>query len=161
MNITFFVAGVPAPQGSKTSYGRGRIVDSADTGKVRNAGKMWSEAVRMEAIKAMAGRAPLEGPVRLTLIFHIKRPKSHMGARGDVKPRHASRWHTVRPDGSKIARRVEDAMSGVVYQDDSQIVHKTVAKVWTTSRAGVEITVETPIGIPTDDSGGTSPPPTP
>ena len=151
MNLTFFVAGVPAPQGSKTSYGRGRIVDSADTGKVKNAGKMWSEAVRMEAIKAMAGRAPLEGPVEVDMQFYLARPKHHYAATGRVKVKFLDAAHAIRPDRLKLARRVEDALTGVVYKDDAQAWGGDVWKFWTTGDPGVRISV----------TGGTSPPPTP
>jgi Holliday junction resolvase RusA-like endonuclease len=36
----------------------------------------------------------------------------------------------TRPDVLKLARAAEDALTGIVWRDDSQIVHETLAKVY-------------------------------
>jgi Holliday junction resolvase RusA-like endonuclease len=35
---------------------------------------------------------------------------------------------TVKPDLTKLLRAVEDALTGVVWRDDSQIIHQVVNK---------------------------------
>jgi Holliday junction resolvase RusA-like endonuclease len=39
-------------------------------------------------------------------------------------------WHTIRPDASNVLKAVEDALQGVVYRDDSQIVSVVVQKAY-------------------------------
>ena len=131
--IIFFVEGSPAPQGSKTHVGGGRLIESS-----RQVGP-WRDAVR---------RAAIEGPVYLVQVFALPRPKSHYGTgrnSGRVK-RGAPRRPPVRPDLDKLARAVGDALTGICYHDDAQIVNLCAAKYYVTpsgrlSAPGVEIRV--------------------
>ena len=73
---------------------------------------------------------PLIGPVRVSLVFFIERPKS-------VKREHPS----VRPDIDKLARAVLDGLTTAgVYSDDSQVVDLTASKVYGVP-AGVAVQV--------------------
>ena len=81
--ITITVHGRPAPQGSKSAFavrGKGGV----PTGRVaviessHDRVKSWRAAVLEAALAAAAGRQlPLDGPLRLGLIFALPRPKSH------------------------------------------------------------------------------------
>jgi Holliday junction resolvase RusA-like endonuclease len=55
----------------------------------------------------------------MSLVFLFPRPKS--------LPRRV-RHHTTRPDADNCAKAVKDALRGVVYRDDSQIVELFVSK---------------------------------
>lgn len=140
--ICFFAAGRPAAQGSKRHVGGGRLIESS-----RQVGP-WREIVRQAAVEAMAGRPPIEGPVYLVQVFALPRPKSHYGTgrnSGQVK-RGAPHRPPVRPDLDKLARAVGDALTGVCYHDDAQIVNLRAAKYYVTpsgrlSVPGVEIRV--------------------
>ena len=140
--ICFFAAGRPAAQGSKRHVGGGRLIESS-----RQVGP-WREIVRQAAVEAMAGRPPIEGPVYLVQVFALPRPKSHYGTgrnSGRVK-RGAPSRPPVRPDLDKLARAVGDALTGVCYHDDAQIVNLRAAKYYVTpsgrlSVPGVEIRV--------------------
>jgi crossover junction endodeoxyribonuclease RusA len=112
MRIT--VAGIPAPQGSKRHVGGGRMIEMS-----RAVGP-WREAVRAETQRAMAGKAPVAGPVYVTVIFGLPRPKS--------LPK--SQCHPVkRPDVDKLARAVLDGMTaGGAFADDSQVVRLRAEK---------------------------------
>lgn len=140
--IIFFVEGSPAPQGSKTHVGGGRLIESS-----RQVGP-WRDAVRRAAIEVMADRPPIEGPVYLVQVFALPRPKSHYGTgrnSGRVK-RGAPHRPPVRPDLDKLARAVGDALTGICYHDDAQIVNLCAAKYYVTpsgrlSAPGVEIRV--------------------
>ncbi len=54
---------------------------------------------------------PLLGALQVTAIFTFKRPKS-------VK----RRYHTVRPDTDNLLKALLDALNGVLYKDDCQVV---------------------------------------
>jgi Holliday junction resolvase RusA-like endonuclease len=75
---------------------------------------------------------PLNGPLLLELTFWTPRPKGHYGSgknAGQVRgsaPRHP----TVKPDLLKLARAVEDALSGIVYRDDAQITTEILQKAY-------------------------------
>lgn len=140
--ITFFAEGVPAPQGSKRHVGGGRLIESS-----RQVGP-WREIVRQAAITAMGDRPPIDGPVYLVQVFALPRPKSHYGtgrSSGQIK-RGAPHRPPVRPDLDKLARAVGDALTGVCYHDDAQVVNLCAAKYYVTpsgrlSVPGVEIRV--------------------
>jgi Holliday junction resolvase RusA-like endonuclease len=77
--------------------------------------KSWQQTVAEAASAAIQGHAfsILGGPVRLTVDFYLPRPKA---IRDKVVP------HTKKPDLDKLVRSVKDALSKVVWQDDSQVV---------------------------------------
>jgi crossover junction endodeoxyribonuclease RusA len=117
--ITFTVAGMaPAPQGSKRHVGKGVMVESCKTVKP------WRYLVSQAAIAT--GVPLMRGPVSLSVVFLFQRPKGHYGAKG-LKPS-APSFHMVRPDLSKVLRSTEDALTGVLYDDDSRIVSTTMLK---------------------------------
>lgn len=133
MTINFTVAGIAQPAGSKKSYGKGgrSIVDANKNSRP------WKNAVSAEAAKAMEVavskavnlrryRPPLEGPLELQVIFWLPRPKGHYGAKG-LRPS-APPYPAVRPDTTKLLRAVEDAMTGIIWRDDAQVVHQTAGK---------------------------------
>lgn len=85
----------------------------------------WKNTVGYET-RAVYNGPLLECPIRLTLTFFLARPKHHTGAKGlkASAPRHV----TTKPDLLKLARAVEDAITGVVWVDDSQIVVEKLFK---------------------------------
>lgn len=94
--------------------------------------KGWKKLVAAEARKLWRGRDLLEGPVRLDVTFVRPRPGYHFGTgrnAGVLKP-DAPTWCTVKPDALKLARAVEDALTGVVWKDDAQIVDERLLKAY-------------------------------
>lgn len=111
--IHFDVRGIrPAPQGSKRHMGRGIMVEQSTNLKP------WRDAVRHEALKACASMAL--GPVFLELAFRFARPKGHFNAKGQLKPT-APNHVITKPDIDKIQRSTLDALTGVLFKDDSQV----------------------------------------
>jgi Holliday junction resolvase RusA-like endonuclease len=74
----------------------------------------------------MDGRELLEGPLVLEFVFFRPRPAAHFGRRG-LRPS-APEFPTTRPDVLKLARAVKDALTGVVWRDDAQVVDERLAK---------------------------------
>lgn len=109
--LVFVVVGQPVPQGSKKAFvmnGRAVMVDDNKKGL-----KTWRKLVNRKAAVAVRGMRPADkaDALALSLDFRLERGKS-------VKRQHA----TVAPDLDKLTRAVKDALTGVVYVDDSQVV---------------------------------------
>ncbi len=124
--IEFFVDGEPAPQGSKRAFrhaATGKIIMVESSAKVRP----WRALVAHAASEAMAGRPMEMGPVRMIATYYFCRPKAHYNSKGQRKPT-APEFVAKKPDLSKLQRSTEDALTGIVYRDDSQIVALTIAK---------------------------------
>ncbi len=62
-------------------------------------------------------REPLKAPIVLSLIFQL-------GENG--KERH----HTKKPDIDNLAKGIKDALKGIIYRDDSQIVEAHLYKTY-------------------------------
>jgi len=119
----FQVRGLPQPKGSARAFlVHGKPVITSTT---RNL-KQWEQLVRFQ-LQDFDG-PPLEGPVCISLTFYLPRPKS--APRRVVHP-------ATRPDLSKLVRSVEDALTGIVYRDDAQIMSLTAIKAFATDFVGV------------------------
>jgi crossover junction endodeoxyribonuclease RusA len=122
MEIAFDVLGRPSPQGSKKSIGNNRFVESS---KYLPA---WRNAVKIAAEDAVIteGWARVSGPVELEVMFYLDRP-STVSAVKRPQP-------IVPPDLDKLIRGVGDALTGVVYDDDSQVIRCLAWKVYADNR---------------------------
>jgi Holliday junction resolvase RusA-like endonuclease len=105
----------------------------------------WRAAVGFTARAAMRSRPLLEGLVVAQFLFVRPRPKAHYGTGRNERmlKDSAPAAPATTPDVLKLARAVEDALTGVVYIDDSQIVDEVIAKRychrWEEWRVEVEI----------------------
>lgn len=161
MNIEFFTAGTPKGAGSKVAAvahkrdpasGQQVPVRDPETGRLRTyvkddtgeAGRNWRADVRAAAEVAMRDEALTSSAVMLSAVFIMRRPKSHFSTSGALKSR-APLWHTSRPDIDKLSRAVLDALTGIVWTDDSLVVCKIATKRYAdpTEREGAQITVTT------------------
>lgn len=114
--ISVFVPGRPAPQGSKRYLGRGVMVESS------KAVKPWRADVR-DALLDAGGNpvAQFAGPVSVVLEFVLPRPAS--------TPKRTTPPAVKRPDLDKLERAVLDAIgSAGVWRDDSQVVRSIKSK---------------------------------
>jgi Holliday junction resolvase RusA-like endonuclease len=132
--VSFTVAGIPAPQGSKTRTKWGMREDNAAT-------KPWREAVAWQATEAMQGREPFTGALVVELFFLFPRPKSHYGTgrNAEVLRPAAPMFMQTKPDVDKCVRACLDAMKGIVYRDDSQVAGVCASKAYGTPHAVVEL----------------------
>jgi Holliday junction resolvase RusA-like endonuclease len=111
--LTFFVPGKPIPQGSKNVSRQGFIYET--TGKTL---RPWRKAI---ASACPPGWLVEERtiPASVYLTFIMPRPKSTP----KITPPAVKR-----PDLDKLTRAVLDALTGVVWIDDSQVTNLTVEK---------------------------------
>jgi crossover junction endodeoxyribonuclease RusA len=88
---------------------------------------LWRAFVGYKAKEA--GCKPIAGPISVTMNFRIKRPKS-------VK----REYPTVPLDLDKLVRSVGDALTGIAYEDDSQIISLFATKRYS-DHPGVDIEI--------------------
>jgi Holliday junction resolvase RusA-like endonuclease len=135
VSLHIIVAGTPRPQGSKDQFGR-----EASKGL-----PAWRSDIR-----TAVGELALEGtywelPVAVNIRFTMPRPSGHYlpansrRAARQLRP-DAPKYPTGKPDIDKLERAVLDALSGLVYRDDAQVVHVEKCKVYG-ERPGADITV--------------------
>lgn len=129
--ISFTVLGTPAPAGSKRGFYNPkakRVIITDDSKRSRP----WKALVSDAAAEAMNGDGLLGGPLLLKALFIVPRPKGHFGTGANAKfvRLSAPPYPTTKPDATKLLRAVEDAMTGIVYRDDAQIVVQEVRKLY-------------------------------
>lgn len=135
--ITIVIPGLARPGGSKKGFfnpklGRVMIVDANDSARP------WKAQVSDAAMQAMDGRPMLQRALSISVRFYLPRPKGHWGRHGLLPS--APPFPAVKPDATKLLRPLEDAMTGIVWRDDAQIVHQDVAKLYgDPARCEVEI----------------------
>lgn len=122
------VYGNAEPAGSKRAFYRPnlgvRVVDANPKSR------QWKDLVSQEAGKVAAGL--LEGALFLEAVFYRPRPANHYGTgkNAGVLKASAPPYPATRPDTTKLLRGIEDALRGVFYRDDAQIVRQVVGKDW-------------------------------
>ncbi len=113
--LSFFIAGLPVPQGNHRT--------STRTGKVYETTKghaEWRETVATEAMVVKARRGTIAHPVAAAFEFYLLRPRRCPTARSVP---------SVKPDLSKLVRCVEDGLvAGQLLADDALIVESTARK---------------------------------
>lgn len=142
---TFFIEGRPAPGGSKNVFpvwrGDGSLVTTIKGGKVWpvfrvvDAGKgneIWKAAVTLQGRSYMRGHPPITKPIEVEFHFFLRRPQNHYrtGKFSNLLKDDAPRHHTQAPDALKYARSTEDALTGVLWHDDSGNVEIRSRKSW-------------------------------
>lgn len=121
--IRLTVFGAAQPQGNKTGFARaGKVVMvEGRRPEAREAFKDWRSAVAAAGREWQAdhGAVLLDEPLTLTAVFHLPKPSS--------APKWKL-WARGRPDVDKLARAVLDALTGVLWVDDSRVVSLHVQK---------------------------------
>ncbi len=137
MTIEFFVPGIPVAKGSAKAFYNPKVKRAFVVQDNAARQKPW---VSMIAVKAEAVIfAPIAGPVRVTLVFRMPRPKNHFGKKGLKSD--APILHSSRPDIDKLVRAVLDALTMIAWMDDSQVAALEVLKRYD-DEPGVKITLE-------------------
>lgn len=110
----------PEPQGSMQAFVRGkRAVLVSDNRKL----DQFREELAQYAIEEV-------GPDLPAFTRHV--PIALRIGCGFIKPKSAKRrtQHVVKPDADKLARAIMDALTGVLFHDDAQVVHFSISKVY-------------------------------
>lgn len=94
-----------------------------------------AQAEHMEVVReawAASDDVQLEGAIGIEFVFHLPRPKSHYGTgrNAGVLKAGAPHHHTGTPDTSNLVKLVEDALNGLAWRDDAQVVRLVATKVY-------------------------------
>lgn len=102
--------------------------------------RSYEETVAWFGRQAMKGAQPFsDGPLSMLLEFRMPTPKSKpkkwqaAAIAGDILP-------IVKPDLDNLEKAVKDALNGVCYRDDSQVVYVIKRKVYA-ERGSVKVTI--------------------
>lgn len=144
MSIEFFVQGRAVPGGSKTYYPSKTPGKKGHMAPANKKTKPWMAIVAAYAREAHSDLLII-GPVKLIIEFRRLRPKGHylkdgvsLSKAGREKP-----YPTPKPDLTKLVRSTEDALTGIIFKDDSQVVKQEMSKVYVDRDPGAMIRVET------------------
>ncbi len=144
MRIEFTVHGQPQPAGSKRGFAFKR--QNGSTGvAISDANPKSGEWKRYVKLAASSNRPDglILGPVSVSFKFVRVRPGGHFNSKGELNKAGREKPYPIsKPDALKLARGVEDALTGVIWQDDAQIVEEHLSKVWGEA-PGVRVVIET------------------
>lgn len=121
--IEFKVPGEPKGKGRPRFSRVGKFTKTYTDAKT----KMYEEKIASAARLQMYPHEPLETPLSITLIFHIGVPKSYSKKR-TTDCLTGKEWPTKKPDVDNVAKAFLDAMNGIVYKDDVQVIRLHVYK---------------------------------
>jgi Holliday junction resolvase RusA-like endonuclease len=136
MMITYVVYGEPQGKQRPRFVRRGNHVSAYTPEKT----KTYEDEIRFMARAAMGASPPLETPVTVAIYIRMEIPKSFSKQKrkdalaGIIKP-------MKKPDGDNILKCFLDAMNGIVYVDDKQVVNIHLKKVYSEIGA-VEVMVK-------------------
>ena len=120
--ISFVVYGEPVAQGRPRFAHRGNFVTTYDPAKSRE----YKDTVYSVAVQHRPEK-PLEGPLEMRIIAFKAIPKSFSRKKameavdGIIRP-------VTKPDLDNYAKGVKDALKGVIWVDDSQVVRLVIEK---------------------------------
>jgi Holliday junction resolvase RusA-like endonuclease len=123
--LKIVIPGEPCAQGRPRFSTHGGFVKAYDPAKSRNYKAFVKYVATHEATKQ--GWLYTELPLSMSVIAYMTIPKSKSkkfrkaAMEGEERP-------TKKPDLSNIVKGVEDALNGVLYKDDSQIVNLAMEK---------------------------------
>ena len=131
LHVEFFVPGEPATAGSTKGFVNpktGKVVMAPDNER----SLPWTTNVQGHAMLAMrVARSSFlaDAQILLAVDFLLARPRSHYRKSGELRPDAPafSTSHT-RGDLTKLVRCLEDALTHIVWDDDSHVVAQVNSK---------------------------------
>ena len=133
--VTFTVDGDPVPKGRPRFARRGQFVQTYTDAKTID----YETQVAMRARHAIGSTKPLEGALSVFLYLRYAVPASYSKKRKEACLNGVE--YPKKIDIDNVYKSITDAMNGIVYTDDSQIVEAHIKKVYAET-AGANIMVQ-------------------
>jgi len=121
-----FVAMEPVAKGRPRVTGKGFAYTPTKT--------IQAEHRIQEQVATAWPRPVIEGPLVVGIVVQLLKPKS--------APKTRPVWPTTRPDADNYGKLVLDALNGILWRDDSQVVDLRIRKVYA-EHIGFQIEVAT------------------
>lgn len=127
--IRIWIPGTPQGKGRARARiaGKGakQFIQHYTPGKTRS----YEEAIKVLAAAQMSGRPPLVGAVHMALVIVMPVPKSWPNWKRELVDKDAIA-PTTKPDSDNVEKAVKDALNGVVWKDDAQVVYTSKLKIY-------------------------------
>ena len=133
--VTFEVKGDPVPKGRPRFARRGQFVQTYTDAKTID----YETHVAMKARQAIGASEPLQGALTVFLYLRYTIPASYSKKRKEACLRGVE--YPKKVDLDNVYKSITDAMQGIVYANDSQIVEAHITKVYAET-AGANIMVQ-------------------
>lgn len=111
---SFFVEGIPVPQGSKVIRRHGDKAWMTDVNVTPL--KAWRKQIEARAAIVMDGAEPVDAPIGIEATFYLSRPETV-----------TREYPSVKPDVDKLTRSLFDALGSCI-RDDARICEMHVSK---------------------------------
>lgn len=135
--IAFIVPGIPVAKGRARAFVRnGHIAHCTPERTSR-----YENLVRLSAHKEMKGRPLFSGACQIEIGLYMPVPSSWSNKKrtaalsGEIRP-------TAKPDCDNVLKCINDALNGVVWVDDKQVVDVRVEKRYSTTPQAIVIVQE-------------------
>jgi Holliday junction resolvase RusA-like endonuclease len=136
IQIMFTVSGQPHGKGRPRFARRGNFIQTYTDAKTSS----YEDQIRFYALQAMGSSKPLETALEGFIYVRLPVPKSYPKKRV-VACLNGSEWPCKKPDLDNVVKSFMDAMNGIVYGDDSQVVEIHTTKVYAET-AGVDVLIK-------------------
>ena len=133
--VTFQVDGDPVPKGRPRFARRGHFVQTYTDSKTIE----YETLVAMKARQAIGASEPLKGALSVFLYLRYSIPSSYTKKRKEACLNGLE--FPKRIDIDNVYKSITDAMNGIVYLDDSQIVEAHIKKLYA-EEGGANIMVQ-------------------
>ena len=133
--VTYTVDGDPIPKGRPRFARRGKFVQTYTDAKTIE----YETHVALKARQAIGASEPFNGALSVFLYLRYEVPASYSKKRKEACL--AGLEYPKRIDIDNVYKSITDAMNGIVYLDDSQIVEAHIKKVYAED-AGANVMVQ-------------------
>lgn len=117
--------------------GKARARFNTHTGRAYTPAPTLRAEQRIQTEWIQAGRPTVEGPLSIQIEIVLQRPQGHFKRDGSLSAAGArSVWPTKKPDWDNAGKLVADALNGLAYHDDAQIVRAVTVKRWAQAGEG-------------------------
>ena len=123
IQVQYSVPGEPRGKGRPRFAKRGNFVKTYTDAKTAS----YEDQIRFYALKAMGDSKVIEGAVRVFVSIRMAVPKSYSQKRREACLNGADK-PLKKPDWDNVAKSICDAMNGIIYVDDTQIVEAHITK---------------------------------
>jgi len=139
MKVELTVQGEPVAQGRPRFSTRGGFARAYDPAKSRD----YKDYVRLAAAQQMGENPPLNGALMLSVRIYRPIPKS-FSAKKEALAEAGILRPTTKPDIDNYVKGIKDALKGICWQDDNQVVAyiEPFGKYFS-ARPRIEVTVQT------------------